>query len=1137
MNKKIIALLLAVVTVFSAFPLYSLPLSAESVESEKKEEGKYEVVDPANMVVDKLYSAFFKDDALSLDIYKDSGAAESYGEKIEKKRLPELLTVKLCEKDDRCVNVLNKDWPEYLDGYRYLDHRDLVIIERIETDEGYIIDKVEISGENVADGAVILCGNAEEIVIADVESDIEDSARYQWQAKLTDGRWANISGYINTYATLKKALLINVADGDTAFVRCLVTSGDKTYVSRELTVVLRERADVNVQNSAEGGSTVPVSDGVYYEVTREGTLKLNSTEVTEPKESTEGGGNAEGGSDQSGTENGGTSAESTFQIVITYRFRHQNPSSLIVTTDGGRLDGAKAANTFTVTLPTGGFYSGTIATPLEEGYLPYVRVEQARYVTPGTSSDTVITYDGVNYVAANSISFEKAIKGEHVEVYYIPQIISYTVKVYEQNLYNDEYSLAATRTESGYASAAVGRDLNTVRYGFTAKDYEVNTPINEDGTTVIEIYYERVYFSVSYNLVDALANGATPHLVRYNTPVMLPQPSLKGYDFVKWTLTEVTTVTYKNSGELNTEKPIVTDHTYESPSAAGTLVNVCHNLSYRAGWKEAATTYTIVYWLEKTNSTDSAAKTSYNVWYTHKMTTVTGQKTIAGSDNIKTHVTSANGFSQTAISDVTSTYPYLEYKASLTDTTAKTTVGDGTTTINIYYSRKSYTLKFYYAIEKTSGNSSTYHVIGGSTYYFGSNAPSSGNARTDEIAAMRQYASGSYTSQTGQVKVLPTLNAKGIARNYTVSTDTDGTNKYHYISFTAKYGADLTDLWPCDVFNSATRSSSNTHGSWSGNQAFVSAWNGEYRVRYTQDSSVNNGNQTIKGKYTVLDQNLLWNSTSVTDTTVTYACFWENGANINWSVPELYRYNIYLPLLPGQDETGLTIRTHNGTRYYLADQYDTCDDSTTAAQTQPGLVGFTSNGKEWATITSYNTSLYKEAYDMFYYYSRNIYHLSFNDMHGSTVVLTVPYGTLIGDHDESAHTPIYPSDLEEGECAFGGWYYDESCTIEFHHNTKMPAENIQLYAKWVKLTYTVEIYYDDGKTALAQTYNAVPFGTFVVEPQHETWQSQQDAYKNMIFTGWYYKSGDEDVRFDFNTMVIKGNMVFYAKWTSKDLID
>lgn len=948
-----------------------------------------------------------------------------------------------------------------------------------EGEETYIENMVHISCESAVNKKITFKSGEEPYVTSTVDESIKDSATYKWQLKTPDGEWAYVDGYVLPYAVITGALITSaILEDGSSYLRCVVTSDGVKYVSDELEIVLEETPVPMMMSAAPEEAAV---------------MSVDESAEDEPS----------------------LFAEDTFQLVIDYKYRHGNASS---TTP---IDGKTAANTFTVTIPSGGFYTGTIATPPEIGYLPYVKAGDGdidqNYVMGTPSAEDYIDYYGQRYVLANSIEFYKVSDKVHITVYYIPQNVDYIVRYYEQMLYSDEYVLAESEIKTGVANAAVGEGLSKAREGFYANPYEIDESISEDGSYVLDIYYDRLYYLVDFDTDD------NNHYVRYNTQIMLPTPYQKGYSFQEWNLKSVT----------DENDAVVGSHSYAETAPAGTLITVQHNLSYTASWTPATTSYAVVYWLENADSD------KYDVWYTHKIEGTTGDKTIAGSDNITQYITLANGYTQAEVNDVTSTYPYLTYNSNLTDKEQKTLQGDGTTTINIYYTRKVYTLKFYYAIEKPSGSSSTYHVIGGSTYYFGGNA--SGTAKTDPVAAMRQYASGSYMNQTGQVTSLPTLNEKGAARGYTNESVTDPNNnyKYHYLSFSAKFGADITELWPCDVFKSVERSSRNTHGQWSGKTAFVSAWNGENRVRYTQDSSVNNGNQTIKGKYTQLDANLLWNDPKAVDKTeVSYACFWENGANISWSVPELYRYNIYLPLLPNQVVPEEDKKVYNGVTYYLADSYDTCDDSSPSAQTRPGLVGFVANGRDWSAIDSYDTSLYREAYQMNFYYSRNIYYISFNDQHGNIVKLSVPYGTYLDDHDEADHVPVYPSDFEEGECEFAGWFYDEACENQFHHNINMPAKNIQLYAKWQTLSYNVSVYFDTEKTIPILYNNAsVLFGTLLAEPDYRTQQNGDDNYKSLLFIGWYYMDGAEEKRFDFNTMPIKKDMEIYAVWTSEVLVD
>ena len=963
------------------------------------------------------------------------------------------------------------------------------------TEEGYITGMVNIAYENAVGNRLLLDKGQKEYAIADLSDEISDAVKYQWQMKLNDGKWSLISGFVLPYAIISEALVANtILEDGYAVLRCLVTYGDNKYVSNEIYVGCKK----------EGAAPVMMSEEEPALIEEEPAVMMLSARSSDPVTINE---SEEDGSDIfTGT---------GFEVVINYVFKHLTQAPNL------DIDGTPAANTFTVSLPDGGYYSGTIASPYEEGYLPYVRVEDANFVTPGTSSPEVFVYGGDSYVAANSIEFNYVTSNETVYVYYIPQKVSFYVKIYEQNLYNDEYTLVATELiDDRIANEAVGPDYKQEREGFTYIPYDENEEISEDGSYAIDIYYDRNYYSVNFD-IEKDVNGAVPYSVRYGTQIMLPNPTLAGYSFKKWELVEVT----------NGEKLPVTEHSYNTLESAGALVTVKHNLKYKDSWERSKTSYAVVYWLENADTPGQ-----YDVWYTYKVENViTGSKTeILGVDNIKSIVKSSDPqFTLAAENDVIATYPYLTYEASLSDTAPQTLKGDGTTTVDVYYSRKQYTLKFYYAIEKiASNNSSTYHVIGGSTYYFGTEAAS--NARTDEVALMRQYASGNQTSNTGQVKNLPTLNEKGQSRNYTIAYDTDNSNnvnaRYHYISFSAKYGADITNLWPCDVFNSVERSSRNTHGNWSGTTAFVSAWNGENRVKYTQDETVNNRNQTIKGNYTQLDSNLLWRDmNSVTEDTVAYACFWENGANIGWSVPELYRYNIYLPLIPGQSTEGLTLDSTG--KYYLADSYDTVDDSSPSAQTQPGLVGFTSNGRSNTPITNFDTSRYREAYDMNFYYSRNEYMLTFNDQQGSIVEKPMWYDEMLEEHSNEEHAPAYPDGFEEGEFVFGGWYLDESCQIPFTHGFKMPAKNIQVYAKWNPLSYNIKVYSNKDKDKLILN-ETVRFGSFVIEPEHASYKPND----TVVFAGWYYMDGDQEKRFDFNTMAIKKDMELYAKWPSQSLV-
>lgn len=558
---------------------------------------------------------------------------------------------------------------------------------------------------------------------------------------------------------------------------------------------------------------------------------------------------------------------------------------------------------------------------------------------------------------------------------------------------------------------------------------------------------------------------------------------------------------------------------------------------------------------------------------------------------------------------------YLEYVDIATVTKADgTTVtyttdtnvviqGDGTSVVNVYYRYKQYTLRFYYAATTggidTNGDNindtdfKTIKVVGGTSYYFGSWGPNTAN---DEDLLENEY--WNYSNQWGSISALPTLNATGSARNYThgaeVFTHNNTAVTYHYISFQARYGDDISGMWPCGVFNSATRTDKNNANGWSGTEAFVSAWNGEHHVKYSQ----RNENQTIKGVYERLDENLLFDlEKGFTDSsTVSYLCFWENGANISWSVPELYRYNIYLEAYSGQDLTGKTTITRDGKTYYLADSYDTCDNSSPEEQTQVSLKGYTPavlktagngytliklkqtnpddpknpdiycesrnlTGTTNATLLQqsgyFDSRLYQSGFEINFYYYAQFHTLSFwnhsgylTNGTGSEVAYNEPLekyfegitsadGTVHeGANDLIAKPEYYPATLEPDAYEFEGWYTSALFEPETKVNPAtmtMPDENLMVYANWVPKLHHIRIFLtidlaDEGSTHMEDFY--IYHGQLVPEEQ----QPKDPVNGDYQFIGWFYKDADGVERaFDFDNMPVKDGMNLYAKWSSNTL--
>lgn len=880
------------------------------------------------------------------------------------------------------------------------------------------------------------------------------SGVYQWQIQVGGDVWANISGANGVTLDVSYALVANLLYGGTANIRCRVTgAAEEPVYSNTVTVQITDETPVSAPAQAPKAPTViseaePVGEPVIIppQTTVEETPAPDAAPANDLT------GNAAPASladpapvnDPAPSDDGGEEEPepqiSTYTIRIEYKF----------------ADGRQAANPWSATVAAGSTYTQTITSPVVVGY------------TPDKPTVEVNASEETTYI-----------------VTYQPAKVEFTVKHYQQNIHNDLYTLVDTETKTGYTESAVGEQLAKTYPGFSALLYDTTTKIAADGSTEVEVKYDRYYFLMKFNLNGGY--GVEPIYARYGAPINVGEPKKAGYNFYHWAETA--------DGERVTLPAVM-------PAESKT---------YFAVWNNAeGTKYTVEYFLQ---NPDDPAKYDYIAFEEHYAAT--------GS--------TVNGKNFTEIPTGISTIDQYERKYAIYNdekTTGEATVaGDGSTILRVYYDRKDFTLKFYYAM--SSGTQ--YYVIGGSTYYFGYQLASADIDRSNEVALLDQFNTSTSDAykQRGTVKSLPTLKKDGL---YTLGTDISKvggtTYNYHYFTFTAKYGANLTELWPVDVLNDVEYTGTQSNG-WHGKNAVVSAWNGEYNVYYSQTYP----NETIKGKYSELDYQLLWKTGEPEDSTVSYLCFWENGAPITWNTPKLFVYNIWVPVLEGQDTTALNTKTRNGVTYYLRDSYNTVDNSDYAQQTAPSIVGFTFEELGHSTIEDFDSDKYAQAYDMDFYYTRNQYELNFFGKDEATKKLY--YEEPLKGKD---YVPEYPANMEPGAYTFGGWYTSKSFADGIYLNfdtAKMPAHSATLYPRWVSETHTVKTYLTkeamESNQAPLTTIQEVPHGTTVSAPA----DPENGEY---TFIGWFYmtETGEEQA-FNFE-MPVKCNLNLYAKWNSEKLL-
>lgn len=288
-------------------------------------------------------------------------------------------------------------------------------------------------------------------------------------------------------------------------------------------------------------------------------------------------------------------AYSTYTIIIKYQF----------------ANGTQAANPWSATVATGSTYTQDVTSPTVVGYTPDQPVV---HVDSSKAKEYIVTYQ--------------------------PAEVEFTVKHYQQNVDDDNYTLLETETKNGYTESPVGDKLATTYEGFYSLLYDTTTKIAADGSTVVEIYYDRYYYLMNFDLDGGY--GVEPIYARYGAPINVGTPTKPGYSFNGW----------------NPKLPVTMP---------------AENTTHKATWNAGTTSYTVVYWYENANDD------GYSYVADQKITNV-APGTSVRSDTYK----DANFNNKDA--------KHFTYNANKTETV--TVAGDGSTILNVYFTRNTYTLTF-----------------------------------------------------------------------------------------------------------------------------------------------------------------------------------------------------------------------------------------------------------------------------------------------------------------------------------------------------------------------------------------------------------------------------------------------------------
>ena len=223
----------------------------------------------------------------------------------------------------------------------------------------------------------------------------------------------------------------------------------------------------------------------------------------------------------------------TYNIVINYTFD----------------DGTQAADSYTANVAAGSSFTATVTFPTVQGYLPYLNEEQKNSIE-------------LNYTDIQ--------KDDTIAVVYKPTNVDYTVIHFQQNLYDDNYTEVERETRQGLTKSEVP-EVAKKYTGFYALLYE-RPAIAADGSTIVEVYYDRYYYLMLFDLDGGY--GVEPIYARYDASIGdVGTPTKAGYTFKGWSL----------DGKTTTLPPTMP----------------AENTTYKALWEADATAkVTVVFWGE-----------------------------------------------------------------------------------------------------------------------------------------------------------------------------------------------------------------------------------------------------------------------------------------------------------------------------------------------------------------------------------------------------------------------------------------------------------------------------------------------------------------------------------------------------------
>lgn len=820
---------------------------------------------------------------------------------------------------------------------------------------------------------------------------------------------------------------------------------------------------------------------------------------------------------------------------------------------------------------------------------------------PQKAGYTAYWYDGTNATEISGDTYTATFMVSADTTYavrYFPDDVPYYVIHYIQNVADEGYTqYGEMETKYGKTDSAVP-DVHKTIEGFYNIPY-VHASIAPDGSTKIEVYYDRWYHLMTFDLGDG-GYGVDPVYARYGTEITVGTPTRPGYTFNGWT----------NWNGANIDVSADGIYTFTVPD---------EDVNVTAKWTADTAKYTIVYWKENADPDKDANGNvikdangdpvySYSYWAQRSMSTKTGT-VVSGSDNVASLVDDEK---------------YFTYNDARTDKNIAVR-GDGKTVINVYYTRNYYTINFRgteisgtCAIpEHTHGtNCDTYLICGKSEHTHseacGERVISCGvkehTAHTDAclqcglpihtehtseclicgkeihehsdacctteehthdtrccnahtgFAALVHLGGRQDDCNTGNCGGKPEHthgdgNCTCSEEEHAVHTDNCYKDKIHRSHNDSCYKDSIhTHTDSCYTYPDCEGAVEHTHTDACYSECPLQT---HTHTANCHNSSTDNIVYTITAKYeaTIGD---IWPTADKFPDVKLYG--WNLSQYLNSTTYVSKRINMTANLCADNGLLYLYGETGGSTQnlYYMFESFDQNSAEDGNERRKYNGTYYDKSDLYYQVVNGTGNWSAKEILGMkavhndededpniFFYYTRNRYTLQFQNI--DTVVKTVSnvmYEYPMRDLKDSSgnlvssFVPEYPSGWEKDAYYFAGWYTTPECFEGTKYNFAteiMPASNLMLYAKWAPVTHAVKVYMDDTLASQLNTTEIVDHGSTATSVAKPTHPDGLD------FVTWMYKTKDEngntiEKAFDFS-MQIKQDMNIYAVWRSTTIIN